>query len=165
MPSSKCKPAAQVEPSKKAAALKAAYTRKRNSRPSNDPSRLLIPEDDDLPVAPERPRAADQPRGPPAVIPAPKTLHLDKRASAILASSAGDDDDLLSTRQMAMWLQVSEQWLEIGRHRGYGPPFERLGPRLIRYRRGKARKWLDQRSHFSTAEYRDESGPFEAGRS
>jgi hypothetical protein len=89
--------------------------------------------------------------------------HLDKRAAHLLATS-GDDDDLLTTPETAEWLQTSEQWLEIGRVKGYGPPFERLAPKIIRYRRGKVRKWLDQRSHFSTAEYRDELEPLEVGR-
>jgi hypothetical protein len=83
---------------------------------------------------------------------APTKHHLDKRAAAI-AAVAGDDDDLLSTREEADWLGVSTQWLEIGRSRGYGPPFERLGPKTIKYRRGKTRKWLDERSYTSTTEY------------
>jgi hypothetical protein len=82
----------------------------------------------------------------------PKKFHLDKRAAAI-AAAAPDDDELMTTRQTALWLAVSEQWLEIGRHRGYGPAYERLGPRVIRYSRKNVRKWLDQRSHKSTREY------------
>lgn len=82
----------------------------------------------------------------------PKRHHLDKRAAEI-ASSPGSDDELLTTVQIAAWLGVSTQWLEIGRSKGYGPPFERLSPKCIRYRRGKARKWLDGRTHSSTAEY------------
>jgi hypothetical protein len=93
----------------------------------------------------------------------PLRHHLDKRAANLLATS-GNDDDLLTTPDTAEWLQTSEQWLEIGRVKGYGPPFERLAPKIIRYRRGKVRKWLDQRSHFSTAEYRDELEPIEVGR-
>ena len=82
-----------------------------------------------------------------------KTLHIDKRADSILATTAGDDDNLLSTPEMAAWLGCSTQWLEIGRNKGYGPPFERLSPRMIRYRRGKVRAWLNERSHRSTSEY------------
>ena len=37
--------------------------------------------------------------------------------------AVGDDDDLLTTPQLAEWLAVSEQWCEIGRHKGYGPPY------------------------------------------
>ena len=45
-----------------------------------------------------------------------------------------------------------------GPHAGYGPPFERLGPMLIRYSRRKALKWLDERSHRSTDEYDTSAG-------
>jgi hypothetical protein len=83
----------------------------------------------------------------------PKKFHLDKRIGALLAvDAAEDDDDLLTTNEMANWLQVSPQWLAIGRHRGYGPPFKRYGA-LIRYQRGDARRWLKARTFQSTAEY------------
>lgn len=80
-------------------------------------------------------------------------LHLDRRA-ARLAAEPGDDDDLLSTPELALWFGVSTQWAEIGRTKGYGPPFERLGAKVIRYRRGAVRAWLDARSHTGTADYR-----------
>jgi predicted DNA-binding transcriptional regulator AlpA len=84
----------------------------------------------------------------------PQSHHIDKRAPVILAASTADsDDELLTSRQLAQWLGVSQTWVEIGRVRGYGPPFERLGPHLIRYRRAKVKAWLDERSHRSTAEY------------
>jgi hypothetical protein len=92
----------------------------------------------------------------------PKSFHLDKRVASIIASSTGDDEELLTTEEEAAWLQVSVQWLEIGRCKGYGPPFERLGPKTIRYQRGKTRRWLGQRSHASTAEYRRRSSGAEA---
>jgi hypothetical protein len=82
-----------------------------------------------------------------------KKFHLDKRA-AKLAAVPGDDDDLLTTAQVAEWFGVSEQWLEIGRSKGYGPSFERLAPNIIRYSRGKARKWLNGRNYTCTSEYR-----------
>jgi hypothetical protein len=83
---------------------------------------------------------------------APRKHHLDRRAAS-LATVSGPDDELLTTRKLAEWLCVSIQWLEIGRHKGYGPPYIRLGPRDIRYRRGDARAWLAARVHASTAEY------------
>jgi predicted DNA-binding transcriptional regulator AlpA len=76
----------------------------------------------------------------------PSSHHLDKRAGE-LAAGDGDDDELLSSRQLADWLGVSVQWVEIGRTRGYGPPFLRLGPRMVRYRRGPVRKWLRKRGN------------------
>jgi predicted DNA-binding transcriptional regulator AlpA len=84
---------------------------------------------------------------------APPRHHLDKRAASI-AAVPGDDDELLTTRQTATWLSVSTQWLDIGRSKGYGPPYEQLGPKTIRYRRGKVREWLDTRTRTSVADYR-----------
>jgi predicted DNA-binding transcriptional regulator AlpA len=86
-------------------------------------------------------------------IPAPKKFHFDKRADAIATQGKGNDDDLLSTPEVAEWFGVSEPWLENGRAYGYGPPFVRLGPRKIKYRRGNCRDWLLQRLHQSTSEY------------
>jgi hypothetical protein len=83
----------------------------------------------------------------------PKKFHIDKRADAILATEGEDDDDLLTTRETANWLQVSEQWLAIGRHRGYGPSFTKCSTLVVRYRRGDVRAWLRERTFASTAEY------------
>jgi predicted DNA-binding transcriptional regulator AlpA len=77
--------------------------------------------------------------------PPPQTHHLDRRAGE-LAVVAGDDDDLLDTRQLAAWLGVSPQWIEIGRTREYGPKFLKLGPRMIRYRRSDVIAWLRKRA-------------------
>lgn len=80
--------------------------------------------------------------------------HLDRRtASLIEAGRDGGDDDLLSTRDVADWLGVSDQWLEIGRCKGYGPPFVRISPRRIRYRRGAVIAFLRERQYASTREY------------
>ena len=89
-------------------------------------------------------------------VPVPTKFHLDRRASVILAASAGadHDDQLLSTAQTALWLGCSTQWLEIGRSKGYGPPFDRISPRMVRYRRNLVRAWLNQRTHTSTEDYR-----------
>lgn len=88
----------------------------------------------------------------------PHTHHLDRRADRIVAEGDGNDDDLLSTREVANWLAVSTQWLEIGRSKNYGPAFTRVGPRCIRYLRGDVLKWLKARSYASTAEYSHHSG-------
>jgi hypothetical protein len=86
----------------------------------------------------------------------PKTFHIDKRAAAIADAGAGDDDELLSPSQVADWFGVSHQWLAHRRDAGDGPPFERITPHIIRYRRDKVRAWLDARSYRSTREYRGE---------
>jgi len=83
----------------------------------------------------------------------PVRHHLDRRAETIASTGEGADDDLLTTQQMALWFGVSVPWLEIGRSNGYGPPFERLAPGVIRYRRGTVKAWLKKREHASTEEY------------
>jgi hypothetical protein len=80
--------------------------------------------------------------------------HLDKRAGDLIAAGGGDTDDLLTTKQVATWLGVSVQWLEIGRSKGYGPPFVRLAKkRGVRYKRSTVLKWLAEREYACTAEY------------
>jgi hypothetical protein len=83
--------------------------------------------------------------------PARGTHHFDKRVDQVLAAEprpAGpikDDDDLLTTNEISAWLGVSVSWLEAGREKGYGPPFQRLGPKTIRYPRGACRQYLQSR--------------------
>lgn len=85
---------------------------------------------------------------------APTKHHLDRRAHKLVDEDAGaSDDDLLTTLEVATWLGISTQWLEIGRMKGYGPQFTRVAPRSIRYTRGNVRKYLKSRTHASTAEY------------
>jgi predicted DNA-binding transcriptional regulator AlpA len=80
--------------------------------------------------------------------------HLDRRADRIAAEGeAGGADDLLTTRQVADWLGVTEQWVETGRTKGYGPSFVKLSSKIIRYKRDAVLKWLRARSHASTAGY------------
>ena len=82
----------------------------------------------------------------------PRRHHLDRRAAAIAEAAQGAPDDLLSTRAVAEWLGVSIQFLEIGRHRGYGPKFVRIGPARIRYRRADVLAWLEERTFASTSQ-------------
>src|SRR5713101_3333480 len=94
----------------------------------------------------------------------PGRHNLDRRAQSIIdAANEGTDDELLTTPRVAVWLGVSPEWLEIGRTRGWGPPFIRIAPRMVRYHKGSVKKWLEERSHRATAEYRDPAAP-RAGR-
>lgn len=72
-----------------------------------------------------------------------------------------DENQLLCTKQMARLLSVSPQWLEIGRVKGYGPPYLKLTPRAIRYRLSEVREWLDKRAYQSTSQYELASQPGE----
>jgi predicted DNA-binding transcriptional regulator AlpA len=136
------KKSAQVAPARKAAKLKAEIEgcdRPASRRPHRPES--------DAPVATPISASPRQARGP------PRKFHLDKRAAAV-AAAPGDDDELLTTVQCANWFGVSVQWLDIGRSEGYGPPFQKLGPHMVRYHRGTVREWLLARTHHSTSEYR-----------
>ncbi|HUS96768.1 MAG TPA: hypothetical protein VMX97_08530 [Hyphomicrobiaceae bacterium] len=85
-----------------------------------------------------------------------KTHHLDRRAARLMEDTAeGHPDDLLTTAELAEWLGTSRQWLEIGRCKSgnYGPPFIRLGPKQIRYRRCDVVRWLEERAYWRTTEY------------
>jgi hypothetical protein len=82
---------------------------------------------------------------PPARPGASKIHHIDRRA-AVIAEFAGDDDDLLTEREVAEWFGVSVVWLQIGRLRNYGPKFIRLIPNKIRYRRRACRAYLRGRA-------------------
>ena len=79
-----------------------------------------------------------------------------RRAAELLAhpDSQGEPAEPFTTRELARWLGVSVQFLEIARSKGTGPEFVRLGPTLIRYRRLDVNRWLlELRAHQSTAEY------------
>jgi hypothetical protein len=90
----------------------------------------------------------------------PVGLHLDRRAAdlAVQGTAAGSADEWLSTEQLADWLHLSKQWVELRRKLGDGPPFFRPSPNSIRYRRGEVVEWLYARHHHrSTAEYENEA--------
>lgn len=77
---------------------------------------------------------------------APKRYHFDRRTTDLINLAPGKDgDDLLSTKQVAAWLGISEQWLEAARKHNYGPAWRKFGPRQIRYRRDAVLQFLEQR--------------------
>src|SRR5437762_2002695 len=79
--------------------------------------------------------------------------HLDRRALELIEKGTGQPDDLLSTPELARWFGVSDQWVEIARHQGRGPPWVALSPRTVRYRRDAVWAWLDERVRTSTRGY------------
>jgi hypothetical protein len=62
--------------------------------------------------------------------------------TAIAQAPPGDDNTLLTTAGVAEWLGVSTQWLELGRCKGFGPPYVKVTSRLVRYRRGDVVEYL-----------------------
>lgn len=60
--------------------------------------------------------------------------------------------EVMTTEEAAAFLQCSTQYLEIARVRGDGPPFSKLGRRLIRYRKSALLAWLTKREVASTSE-------------
>lgn len=76
--------------------------------------------------------------------------HLDRRAADLAAVSVGPLDELLSTRDLCDWLGVSVGWCEVARHKGFGPPFVKLSPRCVRYRRSDVLAWLESRGRRRT---------------
>jgi predicted DNA-binding transcriptional regulator AlpA len=86
----------------------------------------------------------------------PKSHHIDKRAADVADQGVGDDDTLMTTDQVGAWLGLSRQWLEIARHRGYGPPWIKTSPKRVRYLRGAVKAWLRSRTYTSTAQYAED---------
>jgi len=53
-------------------------------------------------------------------------------------------DDLLTETEAARVLKVSPRTLRRWRAVSEGPPWTRLGPRQVRYRRAALQKWLEE---------------------
>ena len=58
---------------------------------------------------------------------------------------------LLTPRETADFLRVSESWLAKARMRGDGPPFAKFG-RAIRYPESVLHHWMKSQMHLSTSE-------------
>ena len=58
---------------------------------------------------------------------------------------------LLTPKEAAQLLKVSESWLAKARMRGDGPPFIKIG-RAIRYSEGGLLQWMKSRTRMSTSE-------------
>jgi hypothetical protein len=82
-----------------------------------------------------------------------RKLLLDRRADQLLALFDAEGSCARDTAEVAEMLSVSKEWLTIGRHQGYGPPFVRLSHNCVRYLDRDVNAWLDERRHRSTAEY------------
>ena len=56
------------------------------------------------------------------------------------------DDDSIDTHEAARMLGLSSWGLAEMRRRGGGPPFYRVGKRVVRYRLGDMRAWIRSRT-------------------
>jgi predicted DNA-binding transcriptional regulator AlpA len=62
-----------------------------------------------------------------------------------------ENERLLTSREAATFLRVSESWLAKARMNGGGPPFVRVG-RTIRYAESALLQWTKANTHLSTSE-------------
>lgn len=75
----------------------------------------------------------------------PKTAHRE------LSPLPSDDDTLISAEDLPQYIGVARQTLARWRTEGFGPPFVKLGHRVL-YRTGAVRNWLAQATRNSTSE-------------
>jgi len=83
-------------------------------------------------------------------------FHIDRRAHQLAEAAialGADANDLLDTQAVADWLGVSISFLVNGRRLARGPPFIRISPRRVVYRRGVVIAWLESRTFESTKDY------------
>jgi predicted DNA-binding transcriptional regulator AlpA len=74
-------------------------------------------------------------------------FHLDRRAGDLAQWIAeGDPDGFLKPEKVVQLTGVCEQTLESWRKKRIGPPWFRLGPRMVRHRRSELVAWLRSRS-------------------
>ena len=59
--------------------------------------------------------------------------------------------EFLTTPQAALYLGCSTQWLEIARHRGYGPIFVK-NHSIVRYKKSTLDEYMAARERLNTAE-------------
>jgi hypothetical protein len=78
--------------------------------------------------------------------------HLDRRAEKLLLEAI-NNDQLLTTEECAGWLGVSENWLAVGRIRGWGPPYQKPAPKILRYHPPAVRNWLKERARIASSHH------------
>ena len=67
-----------------------------------------------------------------------------------------DQPEILSERQVARWLGLSEPTLFRHRRDGTGPTFIRLSARRVGYRRSAVEVWLSQRERTLISDAKDQ---------
>ncbi len=64
-------------------------------------------------------------------------------------------DTYLGTAQVAEYLNLSKSWIEKLRISGFGPPYYKVGPRRVLYKRADIDQWIAERRISSTSEQAD----------
>ena len=72
-------------------------------------------------------------------------------ARLVSANPSADPDALIPEDAAARFLGISVRFLQQHRSIGDGPPYVRVSPRAIRYRRSDLKSWSDARLRTSTA--------------
>ena len=62
-----------------------------------------------------------------------------------------DQDTLFTPQETADYCRLTKRWLEVGRYKGTGPPFIRIGNR-VRYRLSDLRAFIEARRRTSTSD-------------
>ena len=70
-----------------------------------------------------------------------------------MSGSTSATPTLLCEKEVAKLLGQSIKTLQKWRVQGEGPPFIRMSPRAIRYRRGDIDAWINRNVHNSTSEF------------
>jgi predicted DNA-binding transcriptional regulator AlpA len=81
----------------------------------------------------------------------PRKIGEAERAEPALESKSARVEHLLTPKDAANFLRLSESWLAKGRMRGDGPPYVKLG-RSIRYGEGALVQWMKSHVRLSTSE-------------
>lgn len=84
---------------------------------------------------------------------------MNKNIRSSLPQETGNEHDnasghrrLLSRDEIEAEYGISRRWLELAAISGEGPPFIKVSPRMVRYRRDHIEIWLNEREISHTAE-------------
>ena len=84
---------------------------------------------------------------------------MNKNISSSLPQETGNETDnasghrrLLSRIEIEAEYGISRRWLELAAISGEGPPFIKVSPRMVRYRRNQLEKWLNDREFDNTTQ-------------
>ena len=84
---------------------------------------------------------------------------MNKNICSALPQETGNENDnasghrrLLSRDEIEAEYGISRRWLELAAISGEGPPFIKVSPRMVRYRRNQLEKWLNDKAFDNTAQ-------------